>query len=81
MAARAHRQVMVGLLNVDFTYIPPGAFDQNDPKMLIDSTGQEVKYREIAGKDPYVNLQAVVIGPYENRITTDASGVAHFNFL
>ncbi len=81
MAARAHRQVMVGLLNVDFTYIPPEAFDQTDPKMLIDSTGQEVKYREIAGKDPYENLQAVVIGPYENRITTDASGVVHFNFL
>ncbi len=81
MAAKAHDQVMVGLLNVDFTYIPPEAFDENNPKIRIDSTGQEVKYREIAGKNPYVDLQAVVIGPYNNKVTADASGKVNFNFL
>jgi len=63
--AQDENQVLVGILNMDFTTIKIDAIDGVDDKMAIDSTGTIKKYIEIPDKNPYLHKQALVISPLQ----------------
>jgi len=60
-SAKLNGEVLVGIINMDITTLKEDVFDENNSKMLIDSTGQDRKMVEIVDKEPYQTLQTLVI--------------------
>ena len=68
MTTQEQNQVMIGVINMDITTFRQDAFDENNQKIKIDSTGLTKKMLELPNKDPYQNLQTLVIAPLQKQV-------------
>ncbi len=74
-------KVAVGVLLAEISIISPGAFDAEDPKMEIDTTDmRNIKFREVAGKNPYEDITVLVISPLSEKIVQKGNTPVHFVF-
>ncbi len=74
-------KVPVGIIHTAMTVLSPDAFDEDDPKIYIDSTdANNIKLKEVAGKDPYENLDIVVISPLIETVKQKAQQGVDFIF-
>ena len=79
--AKNHNQVQVGIINMDMTTIKEDAFDENDKKIEIDSTGQTKKMIEVVDKDPYKHIQSLVVSPLPKKVEIINGEQVTFNFV
>jgi len=65
----------IAILNLDFTTIKDNAFDENEPKMQIDSTNNIKRLIELLNKNPYENKHTIVISPLVEKLVNDSQPI------
>jgi len=78
--AQKHGQVQIGIINIEMTIIKEDAYDENDKKIEIDSTNNIKRLHEIPDKNPYKNIQTLVISPTQGNVEEVNGENISFNF-